>query len=72
MVEGPEIARITTEFEEQAIEQNNGSAYTGQHHHDQQLTWSAGSIPEGCYGTCESTGKDGESISRTKTRPTSH
>ena len=36
MVAGPEIARITTEFEEQAIEQNNGSAHTGQHHHDQQ------------------------------------
>ena len=36
MVAGPEIARIATEFEEQAIEQNNGSAYTGQHHHDRQ------------------------------------
>ena len=44
MVAGPEIARITTEFEEQAIKQQDGAGDTGHHHHE---TWSASSIPEG-------------------------
>ena len=38
MVAGPEIARITTEFEEQAILQQNNAGNTGHHHLDQQPT----------------------------------
>ena len=34
MVAGPYIARITTEFEEQAIKQQDGAGDTGHHHHD--------------------------------------
>ena len=33
---GPHIARITTEFEEQAIHQQEDAGNTGNHHHDQQ------------------------------------
>ena len=36
MVAGPEIARIATEFEEQAIKQQDGAGDTRHHHHDQQ------------------------------------
>ena len=36
MVAGPEIARITTEFEEQAIKQQGGPVDTEHPHHDQQ------------------------------------
>ena len=36
MVARPEIARITTEFEEQAIKQQDGAGDTRHHHHDQQ------------------------------------
>ena len=36
IVAGPEIARITTEFEEQAIKQQDSAGDTRHHHHDQQ------------------------------------
>ena len=36
MVAGPEIARITTEFEELAIHQQDDASNTGHYHHDQQ------------------------------------
>jgi hypothetical protein len=36
MVAGPEISRITTEFEEQALEQQGDAGGTEQRHHDQQ------------------------------------
>ena len=36
MIAGPEIARITKEFEEQAIKQQPVATDTGHHHHDQQ------------------------------------
>ena len=37
MVAGPEIARITTEFEEQAIKQQDDYGDMQHNHHDQQL-----------------------------------
>lgn len=36
MIAGPEIARITTEFEEQALKKPDGDDDTKYHHHDQQ------------------------------------
>ena len=36
MIAGPEIARITTEFEEQDMHQQDDAGTTGHHHHDQQ------------------------------------
>ena len=36
MIAGPEIARITAEFEEQAIKQHDGASDLRHHHHDQQ------------------------------------
>ena len=36
MVAGPEITKITTEFEEQAMHQQDDAGTTGHHHHDQQ------------------------------------
>jgi len=36
MVAGPEISRITTEFEEQAMKQHDSTGDTGHRHHDQQ------------------------------------
>jgi hypothetical protein len=34
MIAGPEIARITSEFEQQTVKQQHGASGTGQHHHD--------------------------------------
>ena len=41
MIAGPEIARITAEFEEQAIKQHDGAS-------DLRHPWSASSVSEGC------------------------
>ena len=71
MVAGPEIARITTEFEEQCIHQQDDTGNTGHHHHDQQPAVQTAFLKE-VRALCDGVGRNGESISRTQPGPTSH
>ena len=68
MVAGPEIARITTKFEEQAIRGHGGA-------HELDIftmtrNWSTSSLYEGCQNTCSSVSRDGESLPREHSRST--